>query len=294
MKKQQTIILNNGVAMPALGLGVFLAKENETKQAVETALANGYRLIDTAAIYGNEEQVGQGIKASGVARAELFITTKLWITDYGFDRALKAFDASLEKLGLDYVDMYLLHWPVPSDFENTIASWHALEHLLELGKVRAIGVCNFKENHLKELMSKSTVTPAVNQVELHPYFAQPNINMVDTDRGIVTQAWSPIGGALIYHPEERALPHVLKHETITAIAAQQGKTPAQVVIRWHLQHGRSAIPKSVHENRIVENFNVFDFRLTDEEIQAIDSLDAAMRVGPDPEDYGLGYIEKSK
>jgi 2,5-diketo-D-gluconate reductase A len=294
MKKQEIIILNNGIAMPALGLGVFLAKENETKQAVETALANGYRLIDTAAIYGNEEQVGQGIKASGVAREELFITTKLWITDYGYDQALKAFDTSLEKLGLDYIDLYLLHWPAPSDFENTIASWHALEHLLEQGKVRAIGVCNFKRNHLEELISKSTVTPALNQVELHPYFAQPDINTVDTDRGIMTQAWSPIGGALTYHPAERALPHVLEHGTITAIAAAHGKTPAQVIIRWHLQHGRSAIPKSVHVNRIVENFNVFDFYLTDGQMQTIDALDDGMRVGPDPDDYGLEYIEKKK
>lgn len=275
--------------MPALGFGVFLTKGNEAQTAVELAIANGYRLIDTAAIYGNEEQVGQAIKNSGVKREELFITTKLWIADYGYEETLKAFEKSLEKLQLDYIDLYLLHWPTPSVFDKTIESWKALETLYASGKVKAIGVCNFTEEHLKELDKHAQVKPVLNQVELHPYFSQQELNGINTRNGIITQAWSPIGGAMIYHPEERELPHILEHPTVMSIAEMYNKTSAQLVLRWHLQKGRSAIPKSIHEHRIIENFNVFDFELSEEDMRSIDNLNQNLRIGPHPNLYDLNY-----
>lgn len=275
--------------MPALGFGVFLAQGNEAQTAVEIALANGYRLIDTAAIYGNEEQVGQAIKNSGANREELFITTKLWIADYGYEEALKAFEKSLQKLQLEYIDLYLLHWPTPSVFDKTIESWKALENLYASGKVKAIGVCNFTEEHLKELKKHSKIESVLNQVELHPYFSQQELNGINTENRIVTQAWSPIGGAMIYHPEERALPHILEHPTVMSIAEKYHKTSAQVVLRWHLQKGCSAIPKSVQEHRIIENFNVFDFELSEEDMRSIDNLNQNLRVGPHPDQYDLNY-----
>ncbi len=294
MNDQKTIILNNDVKMPVLGLGVFLADGNETQTAVEIALANDYKLIDTASIYENELEVGRGIKASGIDRKELFVTTKLWITDYGYDETLKAFDQSLQKLGLDYLDLYLLHWPNPSNFEKTIESWRAMETLYEQGVIKAIGVCNFNKNHLDDLMSRTTIKPVLNQVELHPYFSQQGINKVDTALGIVTQAWSPIGGALLYHPEERPLPHILQHTTITDIAEAHDKSSAQVIIRWHLQHGRSVIPKSVQEHRIIENFNVFDFVLSEVEMRTIDDLNVDLRLGYTPEEYDVAFYNKTK
>ena len=294
MNDQKTIILNNDVKMPALGLGVFLADGNETQNAVEIALANDYRLIDTASIYENELEVGRGIKANGIDRKELFVTTKLWITDYGYDETLKAFDQSLQKLGLDYLDLYLLHWPTPSNFEKTIESWRAMESLYEQGLIKAIGVCNFNKNHLEELISRTQIKPVLNQVELHPYFSQQEINKVDTELGIVTQAWSPIGGALNYHPADRQLPHILQHKIIRDIAETHHKSAAQAIIKWHLQHGRSLIPKSVQENRIIENFSVFDFTLSEHEMRIIDSLNVDMRVGYKPEEYDLAYYNKTK
>lgn len=292
MDRTPTIRLNNGVEMPALGLGVFRAQGDEVYQSVKAAIESGYRLIDTAAVYNNEEQVGKAVDESGISREEFFITTKLWITDFGYDEALKAFDTSLSKLRLDYIDLYLLHFPAPSNFEATLESWRAMEYLLEQQRVRAIGVCNFKEKHLEILKQRFEVTPALNQVELHPYFSQPELNNYHSQSGIVTQAWSPIGGAFHYHPEERPLPHILAHPLIETLAKKHGKTPAQIVLRWHLQQGRSVIPKSVHPDRIQQNIQVFNFRLSSEDMQTIDHLNANMRVAPDPDIFDMEYVNQ--
>jgi diketogulonate reductase-like aldo/keto reductase len=282
--------LNNGVTMPALGLGVFQSPPEETVNAVETALREGYRLIDTAAAYGNEREVGEGIRRSGVDRDEVFVTTKLWISDYGYDTALVGFDASLRRLGVDHVDLYLLHQPVPTDFENTIAAYKAAEQMLAEGRARAIGVSNFSTEHLRRLIERTDVVPAVNQVELHPYFTQPALRELHAELGIATQAWSPIGGVLVYTPGSDEARGPLTDPVITDLAAKYGKTPAQVVLRWHIEHGFSAIPKSVKPHRIAENFDVFDFALTAEEIAAIDALDTGVRGGPDPETLNLDTV----
>ncbi|WP_431904627.1 aldo/keto reductase [Amycolatopsis thermoflava] len=282
--KSPMITLNNGVQMPALGLGVFQASVDETADAVVSALQSGYRLIDTAAAYGNEREVGEGVAASGVDRSEVFVTTKLWLDDYGYDSALRAFDTSLAKLGLEYLDLYLLHWPVPSTFERTVASYRAAEKLLADGRVRAIGVCNHNPDHLHDLIDRTEVVPAVNQVELHPYFIQQAVREANTEYGVVTQSWSPLGGVNVYWDGGRkAADNPLAHPVITEIAARYGKMPAQVILRWHLQHGLSAIPKSVKAHRIAENFDVFDFRLTADEVAAIDAIDTGERGGPDPD-----------
>jgi diketogulonate reductase-like aldo/keto reductase len=271
--------------MPALGLGVFLSPKEQTAQAVEWAIGDGYRLVDTAAVYNNERQVGEGIRLSGIARSEMFVTTKLWVTDFGYESALRAFDASMRRLGLDYLDLYLLHWPVPSDFESTIAAYRAAEKLLADGRTRAIGVCNFGTKHLERLIERTSVRPSLNQVELHPFFIQRELRETDERLGIVTQSWSPIGG--VYNRRPRSAPggpkSPLEHPTIVGLAAKHSKTPAQVVIRWHLDHGLSTIPKSVRAERIAENFDVFDFSLTSEEIADIDALDTGARAGSDPE-----------
>jgi diketogulonate reductase-like aldo/keto reductase len=286
----ESITLNNGVELPALGLGVFLSPAEQTARAVATAIGDGYRLIDTAAAYGNERQVGEGIRQSGIDRAELFVQTKLWMTDYGYDRALHSFDVSLRKLGLEYVDLYLLHWPMPSDFEATIAAYRAAERILAEGRVRAIGVSNFSSAHLERLAARTEVVPAVNQVELHPFYTQPALLAAHVRLGIATQAWSPIGG--VYDRNPRAAPSSarspLSHRLVTALAAKYGKTPAQVVLRWHVERGFSAIPKSVRPERIAENIAVFDFRLTPDEVAAIDALDTGVRAGGDPERVHAG------
>jgi diketogulonate reductase-like aldo/keto reductase len=282
--------LNNGVKMPALGLGVFQSPPGETVNAVETALREGYRLIDTAAAYGNEREVGEAIRRSGVDRDEVFVTTKLWISDYGYDTALVGFDASLRRLGVDHVDLYLLHQPVPTDFENTIAAYKAAEQMLAEGRARAIGVSNFSPEHLRRLIERTDVVPAVNQVELHPYFTQPALREVHAELGIATQAWSPLGGVLVYTPGSDEARGPLTDPVITDLAAKYGKTPAQVVLRWHIEHSFSAIPKSVKPHRIAENFDVFDFALTAEEIAAIDALDTGVRGGPDPETLNLNTV----
>jgi diketogulonate reductase-like aldo/keto reductase len=275
--------LNNGVAMPALGFGVYRSSPGETSSAVETALADGYRLIDTAAAYSNERQVGEGIRRSGVDRRDVFVTTKLWISQYGYDEALHGFDSSLRRLGLDYLDLYLLHWPLPSEFERTVGAYKAAERLLSEGRVRAIGVCNHKPEHLDALIARTEVIPAVNQIELHPYLIQRKTREVDARLGITTQAWSPIGGVNVYwDPSKRR--ELLKEEVITKIAARHCNTAAQVVLSLHLQHGVSAIPKSVHPGRIAENIDIFDFELTADEVAAIDALDTGVRGGPDPDD----------
>ncbi|MFD7283487.1 aldo/keto reductase [Streptomyces sp. NPDC059862] len=281
--KNPTIMLNNGVRMPALGLGVFQSPPEETVPAVEAALQIGYRLIDTAA-YGNEKEVGEGIRRSGLDRSEVFVTTKLWLSDYGYESALRAFDTSLGKLGLDYLDLYLLHWPVPSTFEATVASYRAAEKLLAEGRVRAIGVCNHNPAHLRTLTEQTEVVPAVNQVELHPYFVQREVREADAGHGIVTQSWSPLGGVNVYWDGGRnKAKNPLEHPTVGEIAARYGKTPAQVILRWHLEHGLSAIPKSVKAHRIAENFDIFDFTLTAGEVASINTIDTGVRGGPDPD-----------
>ncbi len=277
------LTLNNGVTMPALGLGVFQSPPEETLPAVETALRGGYRLIDTAAAYDNEREVGEGIRRSGVNRDELFVTTKLWISDYGFEAAKVGFEASLRRLGLDHVDLYLLHQPVPTHFEDTISAYKAAETFLADGRARAIGVSNFSAELLHRLIEESDVVPAVNQVEVHPYFTQPALREVHAELGIITQAWSPLGGVLVYVPGSDESRGPLTDPVVTELAAKYGKTPAQVVLRWHLEHGFCAIPKSVKAHRIAENFDVFDFTLEAEEVAAIDALDKGVRGGPDPE-----------
>lgn len=285
------IELNNGVEMPALGLGVYQSGPEETAAAVETAIANGYRLIDTAAAYGNEAEVGEGIRRSGIDRDEVFVTTKLWIADYGYEPALKAFETSLDKLDLDFVDLYLLHWSAPSDFDNTIAAYRAAEKLLADGRARAIGVCNYTPAHLQALIDRTEVVPAVNQVELHPCFTQRDTRAADARHSVVTQSWSPIGGVYVNHPANPDNVRTpLQDDTIAELAAKQSKTPAQVVIRWHLQHGLSVIPKSVKPHRIAENINVFDFELSAEDMRAIDAMDTGKRGGPDPDVFDLAFL----
>ncbi len=280
MMKIKDIKLNNGVTMPAIGLGVFQSSPEETAFAVETALKTGYRHIDTAAAYGNERQVGEGLRRSGVDRSDVFVETKVWVSDYGYDEALHAFEKSTRKLGIETIDLLILHQPAPDMFDKTIASYKALEKLLADGKVRAIGVSNFMPSQMEKLLEATNIVPAVNQVELHPYFTQPDVQAINTKHGIVTQAWSPIGGITFYRDGETK--SVMDDEIIQTIAKTYGKSPAQVMLRWHLQEGRSVIPKSVHANRIEENYNVFDFELTDVELQQIDALDTGVRGGPDP------------
>lgn len=274
--------LNNGVEMPALGFGVFQTAPDETVAAVETALATGYRHIDTAAAYFNEREVGEAIRRSGLDRSEIFVETKIWISDYGYDETLHAFDKSAGKLGIDQIDLLILHQALPGEFDLTINAYKALETLLADGKVRAIGVSNFMPDHLARLLEETSVVPAVNQIEVHPYFRQSELLAVDSEHGILSQAWSPIGGITFY----RGGPHgsTLQDPTIGEIAAAHGKTPAQVMLRWHLQQGRQAIPKSVTPPRIAENFDVFDFELTADQLGAIDALDTGVRGGPDPKE----------
>jgi diketogulonate reductase-like aldo/keto reductase len=278
------LTLNNGVQLPALGFGVFRSAPEQTVAAVEAALEQGYRLVDTAASYLNEREVGEAIARSGIERTELFVQTKLWISDYGYDSALRAFETSLRKLGLDFVDLYLLHQPMPNEWERTVAAYRAAEKLLSDGRVRAIGVSNFSPKHLQDLIARSTLVPAVNQVELHPYFVHRELRDVHARLGITTQAWSPLGGVNVYMARDpRAAQNPLIDPLIVALAARYRKTPAQIVLRWHLQHGFSAIPKSVKPARIAENFKVFDFALTPAEVAAIDALDTGVRGGPDPQ-----------
>ncbi|HBX80371.1 MAG: aldo/keto reductase [Propionibacteriaceae bacterium] len=267
-----TITLNNGVTLPALGFGVFQTPPDETRTAVEAALAVGYRHIDTAAAYFNERQVGEGLTNSGVGRADVFLETKIWVTDFGYDETLHAFEKSAGKLGVEQIDLLILHQPMFTQFEKTLGSYRALEKLLADGKVRAIGVSNFSVEQLIALLAEVDVVPAVNQVQLHPYFQQKDLQAFHAERGILTQAWSPIGGITFYGrgDEKRS---TLSDSVIGAIAAAHAKTPAQVMLRWHLQEGRSAIPKSTKPQRIAENFDVFNFELTADELAAIDALD---------------------
>jgi diketogulonate reductase-like aldo/keto reductase len=289
-----TLTLNSGVAMPVLGLGVFQSPPEETTAAVEAAIADGYRLIDTAASYDNEREVGEAIRRSGVDRTALFVTTKLWISDYGYDEALVGFEGCLRRLGLDYLDLFLLHQPVPTDFDATVGAYKAIEQMLSEGRARAIGVSNFSERHLENLMQRTEVVPAVNQVELHPFFTRRPLREFHAKHGIATEAWSPLGGIQVYRPADpNAVLNALEHATITSIAEKHGKTPAQVVLRWHIEHRVVAIPKSVRPHRIKENIDVFDFELTAEEVAAIDALDTGVRVGPDPEAINMTTYPKT-
>ena len=281
MPDGSTLTLNNGVEMPALGLGVFQTPADETRAAVEAALSAGYRHIDTAAAYGNERQVGEAVRNSGLDRSEVFLETKIWISDYGYDKTLHGFEKSARKLGVDQIDLLILHQALPSDFEATLEAYRALETLLADGKVRAIGVSNFMVDHLTTLLDKATVVPAVNQIEVHPYFQQRDVQTLCVEHGILTQAWSPIGGITFYRDGEHS--STLQDPVIGGIAEAHGKTPAQVMLRWHLQRGRSVIPKSTKPKRIAENIDVFDFDLSTEQLAAIDALDTGQRGGPEPE-----------
>lgn len=275
------LTLNNGVEMPALGFGVFQTPPDETRDAVAAALSTGYRLIDTAAAYANERGVGDAIRASALSRDDVFIETKVWISDYGYDETLHAFDKSARKLDVDTIDLFILHQALPSSFEKTVNAYRALERLLADGRVRAIGVSNFMPAHLASLLEQTEVVPAVNQIEVHPYFTQSALQAVDAEHGILTQAWSPIGGITSYRGEGAT--STFQDPVILAIAAIHGKSAAQVMLRWHLQEGRSAIPKSVKPERIRENFDVFDFELSADELHQIDALDRGVRGGPEPE-----------
>lgn len=271
---QETVTLNNEVHMPWLGLGVYLAKEgDEVVQAVKAAIRAGYRSIDTASAYRNEEGVGQGVREAlqenGLRREDLFITSKVWNSDQGYETTLKSFDDSLKRSGLDYLDLFLVHWPVKGKYKDT---WRALEKVYAEGKVRAIGVSNFQIHHLEDLLSEAKIVPAVNQVEFHPYLTQKDLLRYCREKGIQLEAWSPLGQG-----------NLLEHEILQGIAAKYGKTVAQVILRWDLQLGVVTIPKSVREARIIENADVFDFQLSAEDIQAIDELNRNQRFGSDPD-----------
>ncbi|MGB7799051.1 MAG: aldo/keto reductase [Pseudonocardiaceae bacterium] len=270
-----TITLNNNVGIPQLGFGVFQVPPEDTERVVSIALETGYRSIDTAAAYQNEEGVGRAIASSGLARDEVFVTTKLWNSDHGYDQALRAFDVSTRRLGLDAVDLYLIHWPVPAT-DRYVETWKALEKLAADGRVRAIGVSNFTVEHLRRLFAETGTVPAVNQVELHPHFQQTELRAEHAEHGIATEAWSPLGQGA-----------ALSDATITRLAKQHGVTPAQVVLRWHLQLGNIVIPKSVTPERIRENFDIFSFDLSAEGLSAIADLDTGRRIGPDPTTFNM-------
>jgi 2,5-diketo-D-gluconate reductase A len=266
-----TLKLNDGHDMPALGFGVWQIPDGEAPRAVRRAIETGYRLIDTAAAYGNEAGVGEALRGAAVPREELFITTKLWNDSQGFDKALKAFDQSMRLLRLDRLDLYLIHWPYPG-LDRYVETWRALIRLREEGRVKSIGVSNFNAEQIQRLADETGALPAVNQIELHPFFQQAALRAFHPQHGIVTEAWSPLGKA-----------RILENRTLTAIAAKHGRTPAQIVLRWHLQNGVVAIPKSVTPSRIRENFDVFGFELDSDDMEKIASLDTRSgRTGPDP------------
>lgn len=271
MTKTPAIPLSDGNTIPQVGLGVWRTPDDVAAPVVRTALAAGYRHIDTAAIYGNEEGVGEGIRSSGVERNEIFLTTKLWNDQQGFDSTLKAFDESLKRLGTDYVDLYLIHWPAPQR-GLYVDTWRAFVRLKEEGRARSIGVSNFYPEHLEMIIAETGEEPVINQIELHPDFQQKAARNFHAARRIVTESWSPLGqGTLLDNP------------TIGAVARKHGRTPAQTIIRWHIDNGLVVIPKSVTPSRIEENFQVFDFRLDDDDLTAIAALDRAdARIGPDP------------
>ncbi|MER2030375.1 MAG: aldo/keto reductase [Solibacillus sp.] len=272
---QDTIKLNNEVEMPALGLGVFQVENDTTAEIVKNAIETGYRSIDTAAIYGNEAGVGEGIKlalaSTGLNRKDLFITSKVWNAGLNYEETISAYEESLEKLGLDYLDLYLIHWPGKNKFAE---SWTALENLYLEGKIRAIGVCNFNISHLQDLLKTARVTPVINQVEFHPRLQQQSLRAFCKEHNIQLEAWAPLmqGG-------------LLEDTTIAKIAEKYGKSNSQVILRWDIQNGVITIPKSVRKERMAQNADIFDFRLTDEEMQIINAMNLDKRVGPDPEAF---------
>ena len=265
-----TVTLHDGIEIPQLGFGVFQIPPEDTQRAVEEALAAGYRHVDTAAAYRNERGVGAAVTASGVPREEVFVTTKLWNSRQGYDLALTTFEKSLGRLGFEYVDLYLIHWPAPSE-DRFVETWRAFERIHEEGRARTIGVSNFRIEDIERLERETWTRPTVNQIELHPLFQQAQLRPWLADRGIATEAWSPLAQGA-----------VLSDETIVSIAERHGKTPAQAILRWHLQLGNVVIPKSVTPERIRENVDVFDFELSEDEMAAIGSLDTNRRGGPDP------------
>lgn len=268
--------LNNGISMPQIGFGVFRIPDDDTERTVLDAIECGYRSIDTAALYGNERGVGRAIASCGLPREDLFVTTKLWNDDQGRDRARPAFEESLDRLGLDHVDLYLIHWPKPSK-DLYVQTWEELEALYAQGRVRAIGVSNFQPDHLDRLLARNRVVPAVNQIELHPYLQQERLRRYDADHGLATVAWSPLGQATS-----------IADPVIGAIARRHGRTPAQVILRWHLQLGTVVIPKTTNPARMRENLQIFDFALEEEDLAAIGALDAGRRLGPDPDERDTG------
>lgn len=271
-----TIALNDGHTIPQLGFGVYRVEPGETERIVSDALEVGYRHIDTASLYGNEVGVGKAIAASGIPRDELFITTKLWNSDQGTQSAFDAIDLSLEKLGLSHVDLYLIHWPVPSR-NLYLETWLAFEKIRDAGKATSIGVSNFRAIELDHLIQNSSTVPAVNQVELHPAFIQASLRAEDAARGVVTESWGPLGHAVV---------DLMGAGPIAAAASAHGVSSAQAIIRWHIQHGLVVIPKSNNRPRMAENFDVFGFELTPAEMTAIDGLDTGERVGGDPDVVG--------
>jgi 2,5-diketo-D-gluconate reductase A len=268
------VSLNNGVQIPQIGFGVFLVPESETKAAVATALQAGYRHIDTAKLYQNEAEVGAAIAESGIDRSDIFVTTKVWNSEQGFDPAIASFEASLDRLGLEVLDLLLIHWPAPN-LNRYVETWQGFEKLYADGRVRAIGVSNFGIPHLQRLAEESSVVPAVNQIELHPLLPQAELRVFHAEHGIVTEAWSPLarGGSVLTEP------------AVLAIGERLGKSPAQVILRWHLELGNVVIPKSVTPSRIAENLDVFDFTLTDEDLVAISALETGDRIGPNPDTF---------
>ena len=268
------ITLNDGTTIPQLGFGVFQIDPEKTAETVQAAFDAGYRHIDTAQMYGNEAEVGEAIANSGLSRDQLFITTKCNNSNHGYDDAQRALDESLGKLGLEYVDLYLIHWPLPGK-DLYVDTWKGFEQAAKDGKARSIGVSNFKAHHLDRLAQETGTTPAVNQIELHPHLQQPEMRSYDQQHGIATEAWSPIGQGK----------GVIDEDRIVAVAKGHDKTPAQVTLRWHIQLGNIIFPKSVTDHRIRENFDIFDFELTDEEMSAIGGLDQGKRLGPDPDEF---------
>jgi 2,5-diketo-D-gluconate reductase A len=275
MRGVSTITLNNNVRIPQLGFGTFQVSPRDTERVVSTALEAGYRSIDTAAAYHNEKGVGKAIASSGLPRDEIFVTTKLWNADHGYDRALRAFEASARRLGLDTVDLYLIHWPVPSA-DRYVETWKALEKLAADGRVRAIGVSNFAVEHLQRLFAETGTVPAVNQIELHPYFTQSELRELHAQHGIATEAWSPLAQGA-----------ALSDRTIIRLADRYGVTPAQLVLRWHLQLGNIVIPKSANPTRIRQNRDVFSFELSAQDVEAITALDTGRRRFADPATFEL-------
>lgn len=284
---QPHFTLNNGVTLPQIGFGVYQTPPEETMVAVQAALEVGYRHIDTAAAYGNEKGVGEALRRSGLDRSDVFVETKVWVTDYGYNETLHAFEKASAKLGLDQIDLLILHQANPTEFDKTIASYKALETLLADGKLRAIGVSNFLPVRLERLLNETEVVPTVNQIEVHPYTQQRELQDFNRAHGILTQAWSPIGGLRTYSNGDTPL----TNPTIVAIGEAHGKSPAQVMLRWHIQEGRQVIPKSVKPARIAENFDVFDFELSGDELAAIDALEQGMTMVPDELDFNAFVID---